>query len=383
VLAGEASTPGSGSSIPGAGPLAPAREDVLASGIRLPETLPEPVETFAQRAPEMRAEVLEKMGGSAETERAVTLALEWFTRHQEPDGRWTGRHFDDRCGKCESHAEFDADAAMTGLTLLCYLGAGHTHVKDGAFQEHVRKALSYLVARQAPNGDLRQKETMYGQTVATVALCEAYAMTKDQALAGPARRAVEFVLTSAARSASPRSSPSEQDTPVLGWLVMTVESARRAGFDVPRGTFDGATRWLDTVSTRRNRGRYSYRPGEQPSTTMTAEAMFVQQILGHPRTETRMEQSASFIAQSLPAWEPGAPTHHWYYATLALFEHQGADWQTWNNALTTALLANQIQDGPAAGSWAPMDQWSRMGGRVYQTAICTLSLEVYYRYKPR
>ena len=26
--------------------------------------------------------------------------------------------------------------------------------------------------------------------------------------------------------------------------------------------------------------------------------------------------------------------------------------------------------------------WAQVGGRMYQTAICTLTLEVYYRYLP-
>ena len=34
------------------------------------------------------------------------------------------------------------------------------------------------------------------------------------------------------------------------------------------------------------------------------------------------------------------------------------------------------------GSWVPVDVWAKIGGRVYSTALCTLSLEVYYRYLP-
>jgi len=48
------------------------------------------------------------------------------------------------------------------------------------------------------------------------------------------------------------------------------------------------------------------------------------------------------------------------------------------------LLAHQrpADDGRVGGSWDPLDRWSTTGGRVYQTAICTLTLEVYYRYLP-
>ncbi|MBC7833796.1 MAG: PD40 domain-containing protein [Phycisphaerales bacterium] len=350
--------------------------------LRLPIEPASSPESFEQRAPEVRDELLEKMGGSPETERAVSLALEWFARHQELDGRWTGRHFDDRCGgHCAGEAEFDADAAMTGMVLLCYLGAGHTHESEGQYREVVDRALAWLLRRQAENGDLRRDETMYGQTVATVALCEALSMTKDQRLADPARRAVAFVLEIAAKPRDQRAA--DEDTSVLGWLVMTMKSAERAGIAVPRDTFDAASRWLEYVSTRQSPGLYAYRNGEAPSVAMTAEAMFVQQLLGRSRQEARMKQSADFLLGTSPKWTSGAPTYCWYYATLALFEHQGDAWRRWNQAIMPELIAHQHQSGPAAGSWDPQDEWSRMGGRIYQTAVCTLSLEVYYRYKPR
>ncbi len=363
----------------GAAP-APARSADDLSGLRIPE-LPSgpvtPVETFAQRAPEVRGQVLEKMGGSAETERAVGLALEWFARHQETDGRWTGKGFDDRCGACGGASEFDADAAMTSMALLCYLGAGHTHQGDGPYREVVARGIRWLVQRQAPNGDLRRGETMYGQTVATVALCEALAMTGDQGLTDPARRAVAFVLGASARGAA------GGDTAVLGWLVMAVESARRAGIKVPTDTFASAEKWLGYVSAPGTPGRYAYRKSDAPSVEMTAEAMFVRQLVGHARTEPMMIESARYVLSTPPKWTEGAPTLHWYYATLALFEHQGESWSAWNGALVPELVGHQRQDGAAAGSWDPQDRWSRMGGRIYQTAVCTLSLEVYYRYRPK
>ena len=94
-----------------------------------------------------------------------------------------------------------------------------------------------------------------------------------------------------------------------------------------------------------------------------------------------MGASARFIAATPPSWSAGAPTHHWYYATLALFQHQGEEWTRWNEALKRELLGHQHGTGPDSGSWDPQDETSRLVGRVYQTAVCTLSLEVYYRYR--
>ena len=45
-----------------------------------------------------------------------------------------------------------------------------------------------------------------------------------------------------------------------------------------------------------------------------------------------------------------------------------------------AILPNQRKDGDFKGSWDPDGAWGFSGGRVYSTAMMTLSLQVYYRY---
>lgn len=351
----------------------------------LPDLPAEPADVFAQRDPAVRDVILERMGGSSETERAVARALDWFARHQAADGRWSARGFDDSCGDCPDPARVDSDAAVTSLVLLCYLGAGHTHADGGPHQRAVAAALDWLISRQAPDGDLRRGETMYAHSVATVALCEASAMTGDPRVRDAARRAVSFLLDASSRSPS-RGADAAGDTAVLGWQVMVVRSARRAGFDVPADTFVAAARFLDAVCDPLAPGHYAYERAGTPSPAMTAEAMFVQQLIGRSRDDPRMEQSARFVLSAPPRWarddQGGAPTHYWYYATLALFQHQGEPWRLWNERLVPELLRNQRADAGAAGSWDPQDQWSRLGGRIYQTAVCALSLEVYYRYRP-
>ena len=82
---------------------------------------------------------------------------------------------------------------------------------------------------------------------------------------------------------------------------------------------------------------------------------------------------------------PGSgPTdfYYYYYATLAVYQRQGSDWDRWNKALQRELLRDQRRDGAAAGSWDPDAMWGSYGGRVYSTALGALCLEVYYRYLP-
>ena len=71
-----------------------------------------------------------------------------------------------------------------------------------------------------------------------------------------------------------------------------------------------------------------------------------------------------------------------YYTTLALYQHQGPEWEAWNTALKPALVQAQEKEGEFAGSWAPRGIYARRAGRIVSTAMAALTLEVYYRYLP-
>jgi len=352
--------------------------------IRIPtETLP-PNSPYAARAEDKRLETVKRMGGSEETERAVTMALQWLARHQSPDGRWATRAFDDICKDCGGEGKFDTDIATTGLALLCFLGADHTHVKEGQYQQNVQRGLKWLLDQQKPDGDLRGGETMYSHGIASIALGEALGMTGDAQLREPVQRAISFIDQARNRNVGGwRYEPRQAgDTSVAGWQVMALMSAKRAGLAPAPEAFAAAGTWMETVSFPDMPGRYAYQPGQPWSVSMTAEGMFIGQLLGMPRDDARMSGSVSYIMENPPNWEVEPNTYYWYYATLAMFQYQGSQWDTWNRTMTTMLLKNQRQSGATAGSWDPRDNWSKIGGRVYQTAICTLCLEVYYRYLP-
>jgi hypothetical protein len=82
--------------------------------------------------------------------------------------------------------------------------------------------------------------------------------------------------------------------------------------------------------------------------------------------------------------ETGQSSYYWYYGTLALFHMGGHWWREWNPAMQSALLALQRTDGHGAGSWDPDPSWiGDAGGRVYATAMAVLTLEIYYRVRPK
>lgn len=342
---------------------------------------------YRLRSPETRREHIEELGGSRETEAAVEAALAWLAEAQSDDGHWDVDAFKtlSQCGGAGDQA--DGDVAVTGLSLLAYLGAGYTH-KGGQYSEALKKGLAWLVAGQRADGDLRRGGQMYGQAMATAALSESLSLTGDGSLRAPLERAVRFILSAQNPEAGWRYQPQsdDNDTSVVGWQILALKSAQIAGVDVPEEHFRWAGLWLDRVRKGERGGLYSYKPGHGATPVMTAEGWFAQLFMEGDARIRGEEESAAYIMDNLPSWSPEIPaaTHiyYWYYGTLALHLSGAKAFDQWNASLTSALLEGRAEDGPAAGSWDPVCQLGPRGGRIYATAIATLCLEVYYRYLP-
>ncbi len=364
-------------------PAQPA-DSAIFDGLRLPQETFAHDNPFALRQPEKREQTLEEIGGNDQTEEAVRRALIWLANHQSPDGRWDSAEFDATCDQCDAPSEIDVDVTTTGLATLAFLGAHHTHIDDGRYAQTVSRALDWLLEHQADDGNLGDSESMYSHGIAALALAEAFAMTGDVRLLHPLRRAVAFIDSSRNRRTGGWGIALDQsaDTSVTGWQALALHCARAGGIDVPFASFQSARDWLKNAAAGRHGGLYAYEPGSTPTAGMTAEGLFAQSLLGRSPTDRRTHEAVSFIMDRLPEWETSADTYYWHFATLALHQIKGPAWQRWNDALTRELLAHQHKDQKRSGSWDPSDEWSGVHGRVYQTALNTLTLETYYRYPP-
>lgn len=367
-----------------------------------------PPKTPAPRAPTMPAkytdrfiqdkdQLVSQRGGSAQTEQAVRAALGWLAAAQSSTGGWDASRFgagQERVvlGHNRQGAGGEADTGITGLATLAFLGAGHSHM-HGEYRTEVARALEYLRQRQRADGSLQGKAALFARTychsMATLAVCEAYAMSQDKRLEPVARRAVAYSLS--------LQHPSDGgwryrrgdtgDTSQLGWQVMSLKSAELAGIEIPGVVWTRVEHFLRRVQRGNAGGLAAYRPDSPASRTMTAEAWFCKQLL-HENPITAMPGEAVQEATDYLMQEPPSLSlrnlYYWYYATLALqqnqaFSHEAKSaWDDWNHALTTALISSQADDG----SWDKATLWGGYGGRVYTTAVSTLCLEVYYRYKP-
>ena len=360
--------------------------------------LPSP---YARRSPSERLRWAEQQGGSQQTEAAVAAALKWLAEAQSPNGRWDASQFGAGVemavlGQNRGGAGADADTGVSALALLAFLGTGNTH-RHGEYRAVVSRGLEFLVGGQTADGNLASRTGVYAQmychSMATFALAEALAMTGDPWLEPAVRRAAGYSI----RAQHPATGGwryrvgDTGDTSQLGWQLMALWSAVRAGVDVPPQTWTGAERFLRSVRRGNYGGLASYRPDGPASSPMTAEAFYCRQLVSEAiGGGTDAAADAEAIAKLLAAQPEAAQLnfYYWYYATLALHHQQQQSeaakqaWLAWNSALTAVLLDTQVAGGPEAGSWRPNTVWGGYGGRVYTTAIAALSLEVYYRYAP-
>ena len=337
-------------------------------------------------------------GGSEKTEQAVSQGLAWLSRQQRPDGHWELHQGYPDAGQVRT------SSGATALALLAFLGAGHTH-RDGPYKEKVGKGLRWLIGVQKKNGPLKgdfydldregDAASFYSHGQATIALCEAYALTRDNDFLQPVSDGLAFICEAQhpVTGGWKYRRHSEGDLSVFGWQVMALQTARMAGLDVPPEVLQRASQFLDLVQEQRG-ARYRYEPAEQKSFTpaMTAEGLLCRQYLGWPRDHPALRSGVKYLLEpeNLPDWSSSRRNiYHWYYAAQVLHNLQGSEWETWNAAVRDELVKNQAKGGgKTGGSWNPFsppgtpDENGDKGGRLYVTCLCLLTLEVYYRHLP-
>jgi hypothetical protein len=331
------------------------------------------------RNPETRAKLVKSGGGTKESELAVELGLQWLARHQRPDGSWSFQHGPDDPGI------LDCPTGATGLALLAFLGAGNTP-KQGPYRSHVIAGLKYLVDHIEMNdsgGWLlgTGQVTMYVQGIGAIALCEAYHLTKDPALKGPAQKVIDFIV----RAQDPEGGgwryriPQAGDTSVVGWQLMALQSAKIAELHVPARVLVRAARFLKSVETEGG-AAYGYNNPNSVRPTMTAVGLLCRMYLGREQTHKGMVRGM----RRLSDWGPNpADMYYNYYATQVCCHYDGDVWKRWNARMCDLLLRSQETQGVKAGSWHMGGGHANdRGGRLYCTAMATMMLAVYFRQMP-
>ena len=319
----------------------------------------------------------------------VKPGLEWLARHQLPNGSWNFNHclVGDGCNCGNPGQLIKCTNAATAMGILPFLGCGAAYIQEGEYQQQVRKGLTYLVAsmtkdpRCEDGGSLRQAEgTMYAHGLAAICLTEAYAMTKEKSLQDPAQKAINFITYAQDPVGGGwRYIPRQPgDTSVSGWQLTALKSACLGELTVDPIVPARAMNFLNSVQ-KENGAKYGYTtPGEYPGCTAIAllDRMYYD---GWDPENPMLKKGVEYIS----SMGPSRDMYYNYYATLLLRHYGGDPWTRWYKRMHDQIVESQVKgDGHNSGSWNPGGGYAATGGRLYETALCLMTLEIYYRRQP-
>ncbi len=332
---------------------------------------------------------VEEEGGNKASQESVASALKWLANHQLPDGGWSFNHLlcptcRDKCRDAGKMAE--ARNAATGLALLPFLGSGQTHKESARYKSTINNGLNFLVNHMrisSQGGALNESGgNMYSHGIATIALCEAYAMTKDMKLLTPARAALNFTCYAQdPKGGGWRYNPRQAgDTSVVGWQLMALKSGYMADLLVPKGVSRKASLFLDHVQSDGGT-LYGYTDAGKGSDATVAVGLLSRMYLGWKKDNTALQRGVQWLANRGPS---AGNMYYNYYATQVMRHWEGEEWKTWNRQMRDQLIHAQARQGHELGSWftGAGDNGAVPGGRLYCTAMATMILEVYYRHMP-
>lgn len=352
---------------------------------------------YGSRNPGARGQAMKNYGGSGATEGAVLRALRWLKKYQAADGSWNNNSG----MEAEKPYGTGAAAAHTAIALLTFLAHGETPAAE-EFGPTVEKAIRYLVDGQKPDGTFNGSDGHnYSQPIVAYALSEAFALTRVPVLKETAQKAIKIVIDGQHPSGGwdyNCKQSDRDDTSYMGWCAQSIKAAKMAGLEneglekVFHKAVDGFKKnYKDGPD---GSGGFGYTSG-QANGGLTGVGVLCMQLLGASK-ESEVRKGLMTLQQtSRVSWdekEMKGNIYYWYYNTQAFFHAGGELWNNWNKEFAIPMVKGQVVIPQAiadpSGKMQDIGYWPPAGGeakhlsRAFDTCLCALQLQVYYRYLP-
>ncbi|MCX6877857.1 MAG: terpene cyclase/mutase family protein [Verrucomicrobia bacterium] len=314
-------------------------------------------------------------GGTAACEDAVLKALRWLKANQNSDGSWSGQ----------------SKVAMTGLALLAYFGHCETPASD-EFGDSCLKAIIYLVDIGMKNDgkladNFTQQSWCYEHGIAAYALGEALTFCKEinqdvPYLAEVAEKAGQFIIdnqnVNGGWAYSYVITGGHTDMSIVGWQIQALKALSHTGIRF-KGRSTCLNKAFKYIAFCQNAGGgYGYTGPDSKNGdyfTLTGVGMLCNQMW-EKGNGPDVRKAAKYVRDNTKFdYQNKANLYAHYYESQAMMQSGGDDWKAYNALFRDQLLTNQAPDG----SWKP-NGCPHVNNDVFSTCLCTLMLEVYYRF---
>lgn len=344
--------------------------------------------------------MLRDAGGKPEVEAAVKKSLAWLKANQNPDGSWGSTY----------------NTAMTGLALLCYLGHCES-TQSTEYGDTVAKGITFLINNSLRNGgkiatSLGDPHWVYEHAIGTYALSEAYTFSKNLQFPIPelencVRKAATEVINGQNVNGSWDygyvTDSTRNDLSVAGWQMQALKAASATGLEL-EGMEKCIRRAVQCIQDKTSDrgcyiddGGFAYAGGNaiQPSMSAVA-ALCLQQwhkersnparkgidfmmdgLEDRGRAENRKKFSGKPQSEFTFKYDQNCNLYSFYYASQAMRNAGGREWNEMNKAIIEEILPAQNSDGSFKPSTTPHGNYP-----CYFHCLNTLILEVYYRFLP-
>jgi hypothetical protein len=310
-----------------------------------------------RRFPELRTNARQLFGMQA-SEASVARSVAWLRGRLDAK---TGTFSADPLAPADERA-----LATHALGTLALLGEG---LGDKAHSADTRRALDWLRIRL---GDSELAGDGSGTDHAFAGLSQVTSGLVSLTLVEGALLYGDLGLRSVAESTLvtlDRGLPMQAGAAGLGgFTLLALETAQQGGMRVPGRLLQQARRSLARSL-----------PTQDADAGRVGLAAFARYIYGlGSNSSTRLQVSQ--LGNLLPGSAAGRPDPlGWFFATLALREADGSDWQKWAGALECQLIPLVQVDGHVS---ADAIRYGETGGEVFATSLVVLNLQVPYRYLP-
>jgi hypothetical protein len=277
-----------------------------------------------KKSDQLTAQIIPTPTISENSDRSVQEALDWFCRNQEDDGSWSP----ERWG-----GDPRFEVALTALPLLALLSAETE--SNPQRDQAIDQAKQYLLANCDTRGRFGPQffGSSYSQGIATLALLTCYKNQPDEETRSHLDHALAVIMSQQHESGFWGSGGSAQpDVTITRWQLKALKMASELGWKEVHPHLSLGTKW-----------------------------------------EAAHAQNTS---PAVAALSPKGAVDYFtvYFATTRLKE---AGDETSRDQLTSirhTLRCKQVLSGDDSGSWTPDDRWGQAGGRLYTTALASLSL---------
>ena len=288
--------------------------------------------------------------------KAIEKAQKWIAASQKSDGSWSGK-----------------DTGVAAFAIMSLMIGGDVP-GEGKYAKNIGLGIQFLLNEQRESGVIygtKKHAVMYQHALATLALTEAYGMTRNPRIRTAIIKAVNLIVEVQHPEGGWRYNPKVESGDISATVmqVMALKAAVEAGIYVPKDTMKKAIKFVKGCYNPKEKGfAYTKKSSGSAKFARTAAGMVSLQTVGLHKDPVLPD----VVQYLMKHGDPGKKEHHYwyghYYMSVGLYHYGGPSWKTYYPKIKKKILKD----------------WGSRGHHhdVLSTAWAIMILGVPYRYLP-